>query len=270
MLNTNKKSVAILCSGRTECYEQVYDRNISNVLEPLKNAGYEVNLFGSFWDEDNSEKFIQAYESDFKTFEVETLTKYTGGVIKNFNEYNHLITVYDVGYQSALTNTMYWLYKLNRTYGLVKQYESINNMSYDYYIRIRPDITLSSKLDVDLMERLTDNSIILHVDHVVNINGSIQGYREGWIDDNFCIAKKQPFDMYCGIYDNLVELIHKYESGVIHVIYQHLFKDKNIQTIIPNSPLLMVKNKEGIINKYLLFLHSYPELDVDKYVKEFF
>ena len=269
MLNTNKKRVAILYSGRTECYERVYDRNISNLLEPLKNAGYEVNLFGSFWDEDNSEKFIEAYESDFKTFEVETLTKYTGGLIKNFNEYNHLITVYDVEYQSALTNVMYWLYKLNRTYGLVKQYEFVNNMTHDYYIRIRPDITLSSKLDLELMNQVTDSSIIIHVDHIVNINGIMHGYREGWVDDNFCIAKKQTFDVYCGIYDNLVELIHKYKSGVTHVIYQHLFKDKNIQTILPNSPLLMVKNKEGIIHTSLIFLHSYPEMDVEKYVKNF-
>jgi hypothetical protein len=268
MMNVNKKRIAILYSGRTQCHDQVYKRNVSNLIDPLKNAGYEVNLFGSFWDDDDSRNFVESYKSEFKTFETETLTQYTGGVIKNFNEYNNLIKVFNVNEEHILiNNTMYWLYKLNRSYNLVKQYERINGITHDYYIRIRPDVTLLTKFDVESLEQLTDNSVMLHVDNIVEIDGVFHGYRQGWIDDNFCVAKKSVFELYCGIYENLVELVNKYQTGIIHVIFKHLFEEQNIQSIRPNSPLLLVKNKGTIIDFILLFTHVYPEKDINKYIK---
>jgi hypothetical protein len=54
-------------------------------------------------------------------------------------------------------------------------------------------VGLKSPFNLDDLNKLTDNSIITHVDRIVHINNKVFGCGDGWIDDNFCIAKQIPF-----------------------------------------------------------------------------
>lgn len=257
--------IAILFSGRTQQYESSFRENLKNLIEPLSNSGYDVHLYGSFWSEHSTYSFIKEYESWWKLYDIESLTDYTGGVIKDFNEYNKLVKQYNPNEEQVLINTMYWLYKLDRTYQLVKQYELVNNFTYDYYIRMRPDVNLENPINVESLKELTDTSIITHVDRIVHKNDMVYGYREGWIDDNYCIAKKPIFEMYCGVYRNLITLVEKYQNCIIHVILQRLFEEHKVTTLQPSTPIVMHKNRGDHVLDIVLFAHTYEDIDLRKY-----
>ena len=131
------------------------------------------------------------------------------------------------------------------------------NGNYDLYIRNRPDVSLSRSIDLSLIDQINDKTIMTHVDQIVHIidgqrrtiysgdrvtGGYLYGCGNGWVDDNFCIAKKDAFRVYCGLYQNIVELTTKYESAISHIILQKEFERLGIKTIKPNSTLLFFRS----------------------------
>ena len=153
-------------SGRTDLFDRVVHLNINNLIGPLKAAGHQVDMFGSFWKEDTTDPCINAYLEHWKFIDVENLTQYTRGVIKNFREHQQLIQKYQHTQDSKVSNTLYWLYKLNRLFSMVKDYENQNDIQYDCYIRLRPDVGLHRPFDPDHLYCLKNDNIITHVDHV--------------------------------------------------------------------------------------------------------
>lgn len=258
-------NIAILMSGRTELFDRVDGVNKAHLIQPFINQGHTVNLFGSFWDDIETKKCIDSYKDYWKVIDVETFTPYVGGIIDNFNEHQELINKYQHTSDNRVSNTLYWLYKLRRTYNLVQQYERVNNIKYDYYIRIRPDVGLSKPVDVNQLNQLTDDNIITHVDHIVTVNGKVFGCGDGWIDDNFCIAKQKPFETYCSVYDDIISLCDECKTCISHLIFKRHFEIKNIKTIRPNSPIIMSrKSPEGVF-VYHYFVYQYPDFDPSLY-----
>lgn len=259
-------NIAILMSGRTDLFNTVLDLNKYNLIEPLINVGHKVDMFGSFWNDKETEFCIKEYERYLKVTDVETFTSYTSGVVNNFNEHQERINKYQHNADNRVSNTLYWLYKLNRLYKIVKQYERNNNIKYDYYIRIRPDVGLRHPFKVDDLNLLTDDSIITHVDHVVTWGGKLYGCGEGWIDDNFCIAKQRPFEIYCSVYDDILTLCDQCQNCISHLLLKKQFELKNIKTLLPNSSLIMSRKTDVGIQMFHYFEHVYPDFDFTKYV----
>ncbi len=255
-------NIAILMSGRTERFNFVLDLNKSNLIQPLLDSGHKVDMLGSFWDEHDTESCIHAFQPHLKVTDIETFTPFTCGMINNFNEHEERIKKYQN--DSKLSNTLYWLYKLNRLYKIVKQYERMNSIKYDYYVRIRPDVGLRYPFNVDDLNHLTDDSIITHVDHVVNSGGKIYGCGEGWIDDNFCIAKQHPFEVYCSVYDDILSLCDMCQNCISHLLFKKQFELKNIKTLLPNSPLIIVHKTHMGIQLFTYFEYVYPNFGVTR------
>lgn len=249
--------IAILMSGRTDLFDRVVDLNLENLIGPLKSAGHQVDMFGSFWKEDTTDPCINAYLEYWKVIDVESFTPYTSGLIKNFREHQQLVQTYQHTQDNKVSNTLYWLYKLNRLFSIVKEYEHQNNTRYDYYIRLRPDVGLHRPFDPDHLYCLTDNNIITHVDHVVHIDGKIYGCGNGWIDDNFCIAKHDPFYVYCKVYDDIIKLCIDCNNCISHLLFKRQFELYNIKTLLPNSILVMPKRMPGGVFNYLYFEYIY-------------
>lgn len=252
-------------SGRTEFFDRVLDVNKYHLIQPFIDQGHTVNLFGSFWNDGDTSKCVDAYQDYWKSVDIETFTPYTSGVIKNFNEHQSVILKYQHNADSRVSNTLYWLYKLQRNYNIVRQYELVNNMKHDYYVRIRPDVGLSKHIDVNQLNQLTDDNIITHVDRVMHINGRIFGCGDGWIDDNFCIAKQNPFEVYCSVYDDIISLCHDCQNCISHIIFKRQFELKNIKTIQPNSPISMPRNTPNGVFIYHYFMYQYPDFDPSLY-----
>lgn len=258
-------NVAILMSGRTELFDHLVDVNINNLIKPLIDHGCTVNLFGSFWNDDDTPKCVETYKHYWKCVDIESFTPYVGGVIKNFNVHQDIIVKYQHTADNRVANTLYWLYKLNRTYNIVKQYEYVNNMKHDYYIRIRPDVGLSKTFDVNQFNQLTDDNIITHVDRIVHTHGKIFGCGDGWVDDNFCVAKQTPFEIYCGVYDDIVSLCESSQNCISHLLFKRQFELKNIKTIQPNSPIIMVRKNPDGVSIYHYFVYQYSDFDPSLY-----
>lgn len=259
-------NIAILMSGRVERFNWVVDLNKNNLIQPLLNAGHNVDMFGSFWDEDDTESCIHAFQPHWKVTDIETLTPFTGGVVNNFNEHQERIKKYQHDADSKVSNTLYWLYKLNRLYKIVKQYERVNNTKYDYYVRIRPDVGLRFPFKVEHLNNLTDDNIITHVDRVVNWSGKLYGCGDGWIDDNFCIAKQYPFEVYCSVYDDIISLCDMCQNCISHLLLKKQFELKNIKTLLPNSSLIMSRKMPTGVQMFHYFEHVYPDFDVTQFV----
>lgn len=252
-------NVAIIISGRIDLFEQSVQENHENIINPLIEAGHTVNIFMSIWNHIDQELLLRSYQPYVKVFDTETFTEYTSGLISNMVEYEDLTKTFGHTKENRVSNTLYWLYKLNRAYNLTKEYERINNVNHDLYIRLRPDVTCLNPIDLNCLMTLDDNSIIIHVDQITNRNGQWHGCGNGWIDDNFCIARKRSFEMFCNLYDNVIDLSKKTESGISHILLKKHFELNNIKTIRPNSPLIIYRkgDDKNPVVKFYHFTYFY-------------
>lgn len=257
--------IAILLSGRTDRWESAVRRNYDEIINPLRREGCQVDVFASFWDTPTTHDCISAYSPDLKIKDIESLSTYTEGLFKNTQEYFKRTQQYHPEDGEGFKFFIYGLYKLNRLYNMVKYYEKTNNTEYDYYIRLRPDATLSHPLKVEHLSKMSDSNMMVFVDHYVYIDGCRWGWAEGWVDDNFCVAKKRPFEIYCGIYESLVELCDEYKTCISHIILQKELEKHNITPLIPRALLVIVK-PDRILN---YFGHVFPNSDVTKSYDQF-
>lgn len=234
-------NIAIIISGRINLFQDAVEKNYKNIIDPLIEAGHSVNMFVSIWEHADQSEFINSYKSYIKAIDIETYSEYTSAFIDNFYEFKKLIKEYKE--TDNFVNTLFWLYKLNRGYKLLKEYERVNDIRHDVFIRIRPDACCSKPIDLNQISKLDNSSIILHVDKVIDVNGTLYGCGNDWVDDNFCIAKRTPFETYCKIYDNIIELSIEAKSCVSHIIMQFYFKRINYTLVKPNAPLIIYRSK---------------------------
>lgn len=232
--------IAILLSGRTDNLEFAYQRNINTLIRPLIDAGHNVDIFASIWDGPSNKLLMDVYSPYLRVVDVESFTPYTCAVMKPIKEYSRIAKQY--GFVDANSdNQIYWMYKIDRAFKIMELYEEKNG-NYDLYIRNRPDVSLSQPIDLSLIDQINDKTIVTHTDQIVHLGGYVYGCGNGWVDDNFCLAKKDVFRVYCGLYQNIVELTTKYESAISHIILQKEFERLGIKTIKPNSTLLFFRS----------------------------
>lgn len=253
-------NIAILISGRIDFYKICKDINFQNFILPLQNAGHSVDIFSSIWECNMTNSFIEDFKKISKIIDIESFTPYTNALIENFNVYLELVKNYHPN--DDFTNTMYFLYKLNRLFKMVEKYELVNNIKYDLFVRLRPEMTISQLFSLDSLNEIDYNSIIVHEDKIIqyignekrvitNVNqiipnaGEIWGCGDGWIDDNFCIAKKNVFKIICELYNNIIELSIKYKTCITHILLKNEFQKNNIKIIRPNFTF-GIPRKDGI------------------------
>jgi len=248
-------NIAIIISGRIELFEQSVSENYCNIINPLVHNGHTVNIFMSIWNNCDQDILLKSYQPYVKVFDTEIFTDYTAGLIKDMIPYENLIKLFAHTKENKVANTLYWMYKLKRAYKLVQEYERINNIEHDLYIRLRPDVTCIDPIDMNQLNMLNDSSIIVHVDHIVFKDNNVYGCGEGWIDDNLCIAKKRPFEIFCNTYDTIISLCLMAGSCISHIVLKKQFELNNIKTIKPNSPLVIYRN--GDANNQILRFHYF-------------
>ena len=246
--------IAILLSGRTDNFESAYQTNINTLIQPLIRAGHSVDMFASIWDGPSNKILINVYSPYLRVVDVESFTPYTSAVMTPIKEYSRLAKQYGLG-DSNSDNVIYWMYKIDRAFKIMELYEEKNG-SYDLYIRNRPDVSLTRPIDLSLIDQIDDKTIVTHVDQLFHFidgkrrnvhadevfsGGYLYGCGNGWVDDNFCLAKKDVFRVYCGLYQNIVELTTKYESAISHIILQKEFERLGIKTVKPNSTLMFFR-----------------------------
>jgi hypothetical protein len=247
-------NIAIIISGRIDLFEQSVMENYNNIINPLIYNGHTVNIFMSIWNHRDQDMLLRAYQPYVKVFDTETFTDYTSGLIKDMVPYETLVKLFGHSVENKVSNTLYWMYKLKRAYKFVKEYERVNNIEHDLYIRLRPDVTCCDPIDIHQLTTLNDSSIIVHVDHILVKDDKFYGCGEGWIDDNLCIAKQRPFETFCNTYDDIINLCLMTGSCISHILLKKQFELNNIKTIKPNSPLIIYRKGDDN-NPILKFYH---------------
>ena len=114
-----------------------------------------------------------------------------------------------------IKNMILALYSKKQITNLLK-----SKKEYDYVIIMRPDLEILTKLNINLLTKLTDNNIII----------PSMDWHLGGCNDRFCIAKKNIAIYYGTLYNNLLEY-SKNKSIISELYLYEMLNKENIKII---------------------------------------
>ena len=110
-------------------------------------------------------------------------------------------------------------------YGIQKSFKLTKEKEYDYYIRLRPDIIFSSRVDLNyIINSLKVNNKDMWVPHCY-------GY-EDWeykLNDQFAVCNLKSFRIYTDLVNNLHKLILQTNSYIPEELLGTFIKENNIK-----------------------------------------
>lgn len=223
------KKIAINMSGAIRTFNYCAESIKTKIIEPLKSM-FDVHMFGHFWIlKDNNAKNDMEVTMKWKTDCEESIDniKTFGFTEYKIDEYdsewekqiiegcngNIILDDYDKiqnldekqNYKNYAVNCMGMYYKIKKCQELMENYESANNLQFDYVIRMRPDFYWHDELtktDLDQIGNLHDNNIMIVRDSYC-INAKWPG------NDKFFMGTSNMMKKYCRIYNELVYFHHK-------------------------------------------------------------
>tara|TARA_R110002020_G_scaffold208376_1_gene414083 strand:- start:291 stop:1196 length:906 start_codon:yes stop_codon:yes gene_type:complete len=159
------KRAAICFSGQPRISYEAINKLVDNVLNPLYDNGYEIDIFMHFWNEVTESGAIQKSKNKlgnaaeyginekeipnaFQTFlrrfspkkkTIETKLKKEDFVLGNFR---HAQTNSAYNYNSQY-------HSVKKSHDLCREYEIENNFRYDFVARARTDLSILNPLDYE-------------------------------------------------------------------------------------------------------------------------
>jgi hypothetical protein len=171
------KKVAVCISGQFRSFDKCLPSIFTNLI--LTNSNYELKFFTSFAKEENKPINIPA---DF--FNISTVIKIEEDSVLPDLTYQKLKYKYkDFNLDSETDPKLiyYQLKQFQSVFNLVKEYEINNNMTFDYVVRLRPDLEVKNIFDW----KLSDNEII------TPLYDSFGGY-----NDRFAVGPRDLMETY--------------------------------------------------------------------------
>ena len=154
-----KKRIAILYSGqmRSNSLSDNYT-NDDIILEATKefflnekfNEKYNYDVFFSV-DNINIEKTKKFFGEHLKNIHITEINWFMIPIHYQITDYQEIYNKYmEINFENCENhnNALYQYYRLYAAYKLAKDYEIKNNIKYDYYVRIRPDIRLMQYINI--------------------------------------------------------------------------------------------------------------------------
>jgi hypothetical protein len=153
-----KKRVAIIYSGqmRTNTLSDNYtsdniilEATTKYFLNKTFKENYEYDIFFSV-DNMNIEKAKLYFGDNLKNVHITESDWLMSPISHSFIDFQEVYNKYmKTDFQNCLnhSNALYQYYRLHCGYLLSKDYEEKNNVKYDYYVRIRPDIRLMQDIN---------------------------------------------------------------------------------------------------------------------------
>lgn len=127
-----KKRVAVEFFGQLRNWE--LNTSLGRIVSFFNNKGYEVDFFGTFWNDDYSRKHIAS---------------------DNFNNFKAVLLVYEPDLPDEIERPTLkkYFYSIHNSNELRKAYRLKNKIKYDFVLMMRPDI------NVHLSSRRFDENI---------------------------------------------------------------------------------------------------------------
>lgn len=194
------KKICLMITGQMRTYKKCFNNTLENLI--LSNSDYEFHIYilTEYYGKNGGtlkNKFINQPDNivDFKNNIKKTYGKYLKSLIIECESNK-------IDYPSYLNNYGPWvcLYKNKILYDSI-----INLNDYDIFIRMRPDIKLSNKINLQL---LSDNDKTIHIICGYHTRHNSWLHNRDW--DHMCISDKQGMQLWCEYYKFL-----KYEPPCI-------------------------------------------------------
>lgn len=205
----NQKRVAIQFYGYLRSYAECRDRFFKHLVEPIKTAGYEVDIFMHSWD--FVEGCVTSWHNEQTAIVVEPPQKVPSKeYLKVFyklkdiaittqpthKDSDKIITMRcpEKGYKFQSTLSVY--YSLHCVNALRQNYENQNNIEYDLAINLRPDLLFTHDISLNFLKYWGDISQKLfgYYDAICNERGGI---------DLFYIATPSVMNILANYYKEL-------------------------------------------------------------------
>jgi hypothetical protein len=171
------KTVAVCISGQFRSFDKCLPSIFKNLI--LTNSNYELKFFTSFAKEENKPITIPT-----EFFKISSVIKIEEDSVLPDLSYQKLKYKYQEFQLDSENDTKLIYYQLKQfqsVFNLVKEYEKDNNMTFDYVMRLRPDLEFKSIFNWNLFE----GSIITpSEDH-------FRGY-----NDRFAVGPRNLMEMY--------------------------------------------------------------------------
>ena len=187
------EKVCLMITGQMRTYEKCFNNILENLI--LSNSDYEFHIYilTEYYGKNggtpknryiNQTENIDEFENNIK----KTYGKYIKSLVIE-NDSNKIV------YPSYLNNYGPWvaLYKNKTLYEMT--IENINN--YDIFIRMRPDVVLTNKINLQLLNN--NNNIHIISGNLTRTNSWL--HNRDW--DHMCISDKQGMKLWCEYYNFL-------------------------------------------------------------------
>ena len=171
------KTVAVCISGQFRSFDKCLPSIFSNLI--LTNSKYELKFFTSFAKEEN--KPINIPTEFFKISSVIKIEEDSVLPDLSYQKSKYKYQDYNLDTENDPKLIYYQLKQFQSVFNMVKEYEKNNNMTFDYVMRLRPDLEFKSIFNWELFE---DSIITPCEDH-------FRGY-----NDRFAIGPRNLMEVY--------------------------------------------------------------------------
>jgi len=193
-----QKRIAIQLFGHLRTYKECHKSLLEKIAKSNEKNGYEVDIFIHSWNTLNQENNRSGFVSDdlvkefgdSKTEEISRLYKAKKVLIEEqktiknqkikllLNEKQGDIIFLD---SKNVYNMYHSIFKVNE---LRKEYESENNIEYDFVIQTRPDIIFMQDLNIDEIIKYSKDRkyISKHLRNITYENGDLPVFLGFWAD----------------------------------------------------------------------------------------
>lgn len=250
----NQKRIAIQFYGYLRSYAECRDRFFKHLVEPIKTAGYEVDIFMHSWDfvEGVSVSWQNENSIDITAMPQKTPSK---EYLKDFYKLKDIaITAQpthkdsdkfikmrcpEKGYKFQSTLSVY--YSLHCVNTLRQNYEKQNCVEYDLVINLRPDLLFMRNVSFDFLKYWGNISQKLfgYYDAIGNERGGI---------DLFYIAKPSVMNILANYYKELnlqdLQNANLYSPESIMCNYLVAKSIDILSLCINNRPFTILRSKD--------------------------
>ena len=191
------KNVAICFSGKVKHLDLCFPYIKKNLLNHLGT----YDIFCCAEDDKDLEKLklLKPLKIEkVKSFDVDRLIK---PEIKSIDKQNYKTLIFPESFRFNIRNIYQQLYKINKSFQLLEDHMKKENVSYNYFIRIRFDMLPINTIDPRKF-KFKQGEIV--VPKIINLKIKDQ------INDMFCITKDfESFKDYCFLYKNFRQTVQE-------------------------------------------------------------
>jgi hypothetical protein len=142
------KKVAVCISGQFRSFDKCLPSIFKNLI--LTNSNYELKFFTSFAKEEN--KPINIPTEFFKISSVIKIEEDSVLPDLSYQKLKYKYQEFQLDSENDTKLIYYQLKQFQSVFNLVKEYEKDNNMTFDYVMRLRPDLEFKSIFNWNLFE----------------------------------------------------------------------------------------------------------------------